>query len=98
MQSLQLPEHEVGTMIKEAIKEDQKQYCKSCKRCLKVAVCQAYALAQATNEQFGSIQFLELKKPMIQRPDSLAESCKEYCPPDSKLFGPVTLAESTDLV
>ena len=84
-------------MIKEAIEEDQKQYQKSCKRCLKIAVCQAYALAQATNDQFGSIQFIELKKPIIERPDSLAESCKEYCPPDSKLFQPVTLAESTDL-
>ncbi|MCE2507267.1 MAG: hypothetical protein J4F36_12535 [Nitrosopumilaceae archaeon] len=67
-------------MIKEAI-EDQKQYQKSCKRCLKVSVCQAYALAQATNDQFGSIQFIELKKPIIEKPDSLAESCKEYCPP-----------------
>ncbi|MBI1664019.1 MAG: hypothetical protein IS860_11180, partial [Nitrosopumilus sp.] len=56
-----------------------------------MSVCQAYALAQATNDQFGSIQFIELKKPIIEKPDSLAESCKEYCPPDSKLFQPVTL-------
>lgn len=83
-------------MIKEAIKENQNKE-KSCKRCLKVAVCQAYALAHATNDQFGSIQFIELKKPLIERPDSLAEYCKEYCPPDSKLFQPVTLADNSDL-
>ena len=84
-------------MIREAIEENQNKHQKSCKRCLKVAVCQAYALAQATNDQFGSIQFIELKKPIIERPDSIAEYCKEYCPPDSKLFQPVTLADNSDL-
>lgn len=87
-------------MIKEAIKEDQNKE-KSCKRCLKVGVCQAYALACATNDQFESIKFLELKekkRQIIERPDSIAEYCTEYCPPDSKLFGPVTLADKTDLV
>ena len=86
-----------STDIKMADVNPGKSHHKSCKMCLKVTVCQAYALARATNDQFASIDFIELKKPVIESPESLAEHCKEYCPPDSELFQPVTLAEKADL-
>lgn len=61
----------------ESVETPQLSQNKSCKSCLKVSVCSIYRANVSLLSQFD---------PMPIEPADLAKICKEYFPPNPKLF------------